>query len=431
MGKFLHDKFNMNRKTRFFKNALLLQFIPLLLLGILIVSNFREQKILKIRELHPYEFNYGEFLPLIFFAVCCIAAIFTLFSKTPDVPEDDAEIVKIKRKQNFWKFAFYCNVFLLLVVSIFSVLVFQKEALIIDQPVHFYTIIFSRLLLVIVISLVVASFLLAAGIYWKTNKSLAAVILVFSFLMLTASGVSEFLFINAFVESSERYILSKAEKESSVNKEEVSEDYAESEETKEETSPEIDISMITASWNSMMEDFFIKKTGLSADFLGLRVYVYHIFAGQLFNNDYRVINYVTDLSDHPNELYVALETYKSVLFATVSREKYNNNHFDQVVDRLLLAYDDVGEDHEKLERIYEIMRNEIDSDEHNIGKYLPEIKKLCSSRTVKKLSENDGFCRYNSDVVWFYSFWARRNDDGNINEVVKILKDIQNHYRVE
>jgi len=148
----------MNKKTRFFKNVLLLQFIPILLLGILISSNFREQKILKIRQLHPYEFNYGYAVPLFVFGVGLVLALFSLFSKQEDITQDEAEILKIKRKQNFWKFAFYCNVFFVGVTAIFSAVIFRENPIVIDQPVLFYGSIISRALLVVVISLVTASF---------------------------------------------------------------------------------------------------------------------------------------------------------------------------------------------------------------------------------------------------------------------------------
>jgi hypothetical protein len=29
---------------------------------------------------------------------------------------------------------------------------------------------------------------------------------------------------------------------------------------------------------------------------------------------------------------------------------------------------------------------------------------------------------------WFYGFWARRNNEGNLKEVALILKEIKEHY---
>ncbi|WJS95453.1 hypothetical protein NYQ10_03150 [Flavobacterium johnsoniae] len=33
-----------------------------------------------------------------------------------------------------------------------------------------------------------------------------------------------------------------------------------------------------------------------------------------------------------------------------------------------------------------------------------------------------------SDLMWFYGFWARRHNEGNIKKVRMILKEIKQHY---
>ncbi|MBF4517313.1 hypothetical protein IRZ71_13190 [Flavobacterium sp. ANB] len=428
----------MDNKTKFFKNTLVLQFILVLLLGILISSNFREQKTLRIRQLHPYEFNYGYAIPLFIFGIGLVLALFSLFSKQEDTPQDEAEILKIKRKQNFWKFAFYCNVFFVIVIAIFSAIIFRENPIVIDQPILFYGSIVLRALLVVLISLIAASFFFAAGINWKTNKTLTAVILIFSFFIIGVSIFGDVLFLGKFHDASESYKMAKSEKKIPAKAEEQLGDYDESnnyneseEGSGDEQNEELQImdeSIIIDSWKSMREDFFVKKNGTSDDFVGLRIYVYGIFDGQLFDNDYRVLSFISDLRDHPAQIQDGLESYKLILYSTISTEVYRSNHFDQVVDALLLAYDDVGKDGEKLDSIFEIMQNEIDEDEKNIGKFLPGIKNYCSSDALKKLSKNKVFFKHNSDIVWVYSFWARRNKEGNIDKVYKVLREIQEHY---
>lgn len=415
----------MDRKTRFFRNAVILQFIPLLLLGLLIVSNFREQKTLRIRQLHPYEFNYGELLPLIFFAVCCIVALFTLFPKTSDAPEDDEEIVKRKRKQNFWKFAFYCNVFLLFVIGMFSVLVFQKDALIIDQPVHFYAIIFSRFLLVIVISLVVASFLLAAGIYWKTNKSLATVILIFSFLILTVSGVFELFFVSVFIENSERHFIAKAQKQTE-NQEEVYEDYGESDEGNDES--EDTATLLYRSWNFIIEN--CGGTDGEEQFFNIRNLFEKAQQEQVsYDDEYYLLNLIDDLRDKPDELYSEFETFKPVFYSAVSENTYRTAHFDKIVEGLLLAHDDIGGKKELLSEMYKVMTSDA-KEEGDDTDFFRTLEYGFSEETVKKLYNlkvsNDFYL--SSDMRWFYGFWARRNNEGNLKEVALILKEIKEHY---
>jgi len=415
----------MDRKTRFFKNAVILQFIPLLLLCLFIVSNFREQKILKIRQLHPYEFNYGELLPLIFFAVCCMVALFTLFPKTPDAPEDDEEILKRKRKQNFWKFAFYCNVFLLFVIGMFSVLVFQKDALIIDQPIHFYAIIFSRFLLVIIISLVVASFLLAAGLYWKINKSLATVILIFSFLILTVSTVFELVFVSVFIENSERHFIAKAQKQTG-NQEEVYEDYGESEEADGES--ENTATLLYESWISLIEN--CGGTDGKEQFFNIRNLIEIAQQEQIsYKDDYYLLNFIDNLRNKPDEIYSEFETFKPVFYSAVSENTYRRAHFDKIVEGLLLAHDDIGGEKDLLSEMYKVMKSNA-KDEGDNTDFFETFEYNFSEETVRKLYalkvSNDFYL--SSDMRWFYGFWARRNNEGNLKEVALILKEIKEHY---
>ncbi len=432
----------MNKKTKFFKNVLLLQFIPVLLIGLLILSNFREQKTLRIRQLHPYEFNYGYAIPLFVFGTGLVLALFSLFSKQEDVLVDESEILKIKRRQNFWKFAFYSNVFLLVVSAVFLIMISLGNSIVIDDPVLFYSLVFLRSVLVLIISLVVASFLLVVGINWKTNKALAVTILIFSFFIISVSVFGDVFFVRKFNDASESYKKAKNEKKLPAKAEEQLGDYDASNNNKEneegsgdEQNEELKImdeSIIIDSWKSIREDFFVKKNGNSDDFVGLRFYVSVIFSGYLDENlnttDYHVVNFISDLRNHPAQFHDGLESYKLILFSTISTELYRSNHFDQVVDALLLAYDDVGKDDLNLDRIYEIMQNNIDADEQNIGKFFPRIKNYGSPDALKKISKNKVFFKHNSDIVWVYSFWARRKKEGNIDVVYKVLKDIQEHY---
>lgn len=433
----------MNKKTKFFKNVLLLQFIPILLLGILILSNFREQKILKIRQLHPYEFNYGYAIPLFVFGIGLVLALFSLFSKQEDISQDDeAEILKIKRRQNFWKFAFYCNVFFVAVIAIFSVLIFLEEPLAIDQAILFYSFIFSRSLLVVVISLVTASFLLAAGINWKINKTLAVTVLIFSFFIIGISCAGELIFVNKFNTASEEYNNAKNEKKSLGNEEVESEDYTESVESEEnyegedegesedvEKEPlEIDKSKLLSSLEYLMENWFGEKPSHIREFSYARIYIStNLQQGE--DDTFYLLNYMENLKDRPKELTAGFDSYKTILYNTVSAETYRSAGFDKVVEKLLLTYEDIGAESEKLNKIYQVMEMDpADESQSTIGAYLPGLEKYCSSYTLRKLKSYKDFSSYDSDIVWFYSFWARRNREGNINEIASILKQIKEHY---
>lgn len=217
----------MDNKTKFFRSVILLQFILVFLLGIFILFNLQHQKILKIRYLHPYEFTYGFVLPMLFFGVSLVVSTWYLFSKKEYSIENEIDILKAKRLQNFWKFAFYWNVFIVIFIAIVSAGVFRQDPCVIDQPILFYILIYVRCLIVLIVSMVMASLFLSSGIYWKSNKTLAAIIVIFSFFIIFMAFIFEILFIGEFMTASKGYKEYKNERRVMVNEEEKSAESAE------------------------------------------------------------------------------------------------------------------------------------------------------------------------------------------------------------
>ncbi|WJS95454.1 hypothetical protein NYQ10_03155 [Flavobacterium johnsoniae] len=341
----------MNKNSRFFKNVLLLQFVPILLLGILIVSNFREQKTLRIRQLHPFEFNYGYAVPLLIFGIGLVLAVFGLFSKQENITqEDETQILKIKRQQNFWKFAFYCNVFFIVAIAVFSAVISREEPIVIDQPILFYGSIVLRALLVVVISLVTASFFLAAGINWKITKPLAVICLIFSFFIIGASVFGDVLFMGKFHEASESYKLTKNEKIISTNLEESPENYVENEENDEESD---DATLLYNSWISLIKEW--GGTEGEQDLFTVRKSIEYSQKGYDRENDHYLLQFIDGLRNNPDQLYSEFEMYRPVLYSAVSKETYLAAKFDKIVNGLLLAYDDIGNQDDKLIEIYRVM----------------------------------------------------------------------------
>ncbi len=309
----------------------------------------------------------------------------------------------------------------------------------------FYGSIVLRAFLIVLISLVIASFFLTAGINWKTNKTLGAFILIFGFLILGGSIAGDVLFMEKFNEASESYKMAKNERkvpregEEEVGNYDGYDNYEESEEGEEnheesqevEEPIEIDKTRLEDSWTAIVENLFGGKTGWGDEFSSVRSFVSNEMDPDtnLPDTYFYLLNYIENLKDRPKELYSVFESYKSIFYNTLSEETYHSKHLDEIVDGLLMAYDDVGTDSEKLNEIYKVMEMDpADSNETNIGGYLPGLKKYCSSYALRELKRNKTYCAKSSDIVWFYSFWARRNKDGSVKEAALILKEIKAHY---
>lgn len=418
----------MDKKTNFFKTVILLQFIPAFLLGLLILMNYRKQKLLNVRGFHPYEFNYGHAVPLIFFGVCFLVSILIVFLKKENVTEDEADIQKKVRQQNFWKFAFYCNVFFLIIIAVFAFGLYRKNPFIIDQPTLFYSLLVLRSLLIIILSLVTASFFLAAGIYWKSNKTLAIFILIFSFFIIAASFTYEVVFMGEFMNASENYINRRDEKGLSSDASETSEDYVEAD--NEQVDPEVEKSKLLSSWNSLIPDWGALDG--KYDFYDVRILIGRSLDDHITESDYYyLVQYIDNIRENPDALYLGFENYRSVIYSVISPEIYRKANFDKIVDGLLLTYDDIGAENEKLKEIYNAMHQPYGSSIPNMDKYYSDFEKYFTVETIEKLqtykfSNNADF--KDTDIMWFYSFWARRNNEGNIKEIAIILNEIKEQY---
>lgn len=419
----------MDKKTRFFKTVLLVQFIPALLFGVLILMNFRSQKILNIRGLHPYEFNYGHIAPLLFFGIALLIGLFTLFFKSQETENAEEETQKIIRQKNFWKFAFYSNVFFLTIIAVFSIGAYFKEPFVIQEVVFFYSLVFSRSLLVVILSLLLGAFLLATGIYWKTNKGMGIIILVFGLFVAGMAFVCETIFVIDFMESSERYVYQiKSSKSVSNNMEETG-DYEDGYDNNDYTYQEHESKLIS-SWKSLIQDW----GGLEGkyDFYDVRILFNRSIEDHITINDYYYfVQEADDLRKNPDGLYSSFENYRSAFYNLVSLETYRAANFDKIVEGLLLTYDDIGSDNQKLEEIYNAMNISNDAPGPTMEGYYAQFENSFSLSTIQKLqgyklTNGDGF--KDSDLMWFYSFWARRNKEGTAKDIAIILNETKEYY---
>jgi ABC-type multidrug transport system fused ATPase/permease subunit len=419
----------MDKKTRFFKTVLLVQFIPALLFGVLILMNFRSQKILKIRGLHPYEFNYGQIAPLLIFGIAFFIGVLTLFFKAQETENTEEETQKIIRQKNFWKFAFYSNVFFLTIITVFSIAIYFKKPFVIQEVVFFYSLVFSRAILVIILSLLLGAFLLATGIYWKTNKAMGGIIFLFGFFIVLMSFAYEVVFIDQFMSASLRYNDYVDSKKSNSNEVKETGDY-EDETDNEDYAYEEHEAKLISSWKSLIQDW----GGLEGkyDFYDVRILLNRSLEDNITINDYYYfVQEVDDLRKNPEEFYSAFENYRSVFYNLVSPATYHAANFDKIVEGLLLTYDDIGEDNQKLEEIYNAMNVSNDTPGPTMEGYYAQFENNFSLSIIQKLqnyklTNGDGF--KDSDLMWFYSFWARRNKEGTAKDIAIILNEIKEYY---
>jgi len=148
------------------------------------------------------------------------------------------------------------------------------------------------------------------------------------------------------------------------------------------------------------------------------------------------VNFVNNLKKDPDLITDMFEEHHRLFYSLITRRTYKIFDFDKVVTGLLISYNDITSSpdyKERLEEIYKIMKFQKGPDD-DAKKFYSKIEPFMSNEFLLNLEEirlTSGRQFANGDIVWFYSFWARRYNENNINQVYKIINEINNHYTEE
>lgn len=151
------------------------------------------------------------------------------------------------------------------------------------------------------------------------------------------------------------------------------------------------------------------------------------------------IRLLTDkLRENPDEFREAYESYKPILFALLSRNIYNDSNLDLLIEVLISSRDDISRAEnqnkgkiEVIDMIYKIMISGAEKEFPNY--HFSQISPFVSKKTwglIMRNSKQNRKTNYNNKAtaVWIYSFWVRRNQEGNMDVTYAILKDVKKHY---
>ncbi|HEU4495756.1 MAG TPA: hypothetical protein VFR70_01775 [Flavobacterium sp.] len=426
-----------NTKTAFFKSVLLLQFPMLSLLGILLYVNYERQEFLAIPAIHPHEVNVAIAVPAILFCASLLLSGAFLLLKRKKQEEDEAEIQKQLRIKNFWKFAFYCNIFFLIIILLFTLIAnLQLTAIfLVEGSALIYFFIFFQALLVPLLSMIVASFMLSSGIYWSSNRGLASVILALGLFLLISWICAEYIFIKEFKNMSESYAYLKNYEEApeeTVAEVEIDESRYQEEGEEEPREDQAEAVELEEAWDSFIKNRYDLKG--NERLTDTRYYTYSNFLqASEDDKDYFLSKYFKDIRRSPATISFAFETYKYILYNSVSRRTYRIANFDKIINGLLVAYDDLTSEESagNIQKIYDIMSAEREGYDIDAGDYYPQLEKYFTQEAIYQLEDmrlSNGSQFSNGDIVWLYSFWARRNHEKNMDEVVAVLREIKENY---
>lgn len=161
-------------------------------------------------------------------------------------------------------------------------------------------------------------------------------------------------------------------------------------------------------------------------------YVLDGLRNSLKTDNNNIIKYFIKENSQDNEKFIDLiDETKSKFYRIVSGRTYRISNVDKILSGLLLSYEDLYEKQENsnkcLKSIYKLMNN----DNRDAEYYYDDIEKYISPESLEiyeNIRNSNGSQFTNGDLVWYYSFWARRNNEGNAEQTVAIIRDVIEHY---
>ena len=144
-------------------------------------------------------------------------------------------------------------------------------------------------------------------------------------------------------------------------------------------------------------------------------------------------NFIYSKRDNPEIMERSFDKYNYILYKLISERAYRISNLNKIVDGLIITYDDIYNGYDSIQKpqkLYKIMN----SDDKNASQYYNEISHLFSLESLYSLEKfrlSNGSQLSDGDIVWLYSFWARRNEEANQESVIKILREIHDHYEPE
>jgi len=160
------------------------------------------------------------------------------------------------------------------------------------------------------------------------------------------------------------------------------------------------------------------------------------FYYEIYDEINKVVN---KIRRNPEEIRSTFDNYNMLLYAFLSEKNYYDSSLNEMVNMLISSHDDIyntENPEQSLDKIYKTMIFGVKKEFPEY--YFDNLSPYASENVLSSIRKNadanaevdEGNPDYNLklNTVWFYSFWARRYKEKNIDVVYGILKEIKAHY---
>lgn len=158
---------------------------------------------------------------------------------------------------------------------------------------------------------------------------------------------------------------------------------------------------------------------------------YYADMANKLSDEKRLSSYLIYRIDRSSDnIFAIWYLFKDEFFQVIDNETYVRLEFDQTVKDLLQSFDHIEKFDDSKERLNEAYQS-VDSLNHrkldpgyDAGAYGTSIGEQYTFLMPLMKDDKSDYKRQ----LWAYSFWMRRNHEGNVEVVSNILKEINDHY---
>ena len=422
----------------------------LIILVVLIVLLWYSKPYVHFEEnesLKTYQLLTMGFMPLLFLGISVLFQKIMVSVINSDAAKSESEPIS---EEKIWKIAFFTNlllgIFLFLGAIVCSL---SKFKAVLVSTYGFSEDLAAILFILVIASFVIGTFIMIKNTVWEVNKLVGSLMIFISLLI--------FAFVVYLPVIHFFYLSRSGEAPANVSESEVVTDEMIEVPDEPDTKDydfyafnEMDFSDVeTGGYFGKYYDGGTNENAKSQELLSLFLsknldlrddqYISEIRRAIMYAQHEDEFSEINDIDEQmgrkPEEIRKAFDSYKPLIYAFLNEKIYFDSNLYLIVGALISAHDDIassGNTEETMKKINTIMN--MGYKESFPQEYYESLSPYFSERVLNPLKDNakqfEGDYEYNykMNAVWIYSFWGRRFEEKNHEEVFKILQEIQAHY---
>ena len=174
--------------------------------------------------------------------------------------------------------------------------------------------------------------------------------------------------------------------------------------------------------------------------LGFVKEIYSLDGSSLFHDTrnnyyewYKKSDLIKIIRENPKKITTLFNNYKKDFYKLVPNSTFRNSNIKTIFELLIMSYDDLHQNPDLVSKNMKTIYNcpvSSNNDEtyENLNFHVNHIISPNSSEAFENIYKSNDTKLSEYDRNWFYSFWARRYKEGNIDQTIAIIREVSNHY---